>query len=69
MIIVPKYPLIPYQTKRKKNRRVKLKACSDDKINVTKNLTKKKKKLERVENIVGEKGKNVGYQHYLLFPK
>ena len=46
--------------------RLKLKAFTDDKINVT------KKKLTfvlgRVENIVG-KGENAGYQHFLLFPQ
>ena len=42
----------------------KLKAFTDNKINVTENL---KSVLERVENIVG-KGENAGYQHFLLFP-
>ena len=43
----------------------KLKAFTDDKINVGENL---KFVLGRVENIVG-KGDNAGYQHFLLFPQ
>ena len=42
----------------------KFKALADDKINVTEKL---KFGSERIENIVG-KGKNAGYQHFLLFP-
>ena len=43
----------------------KLKAFSDDKINVT---LREKFFLRLVENIVG-KGENAGYQHFLLFPQ
>ena len=43
----------------------KLKAFADDKIIVTEKM---KFVLERVEKIVGE-GENVGYKHFLLFPK
>ena len=43
----------------------KLKAFADEKTNVTQKV---KFVLERVENILG-KGKNAGYQHFLLFPK
>ena len=43
----------------------KLKAFTDNKINVTKIL---KFVLGRVENILG-KGENAGYQHFLLFPQ
>ena len=42
-----------------------LKALAYDKINVTKKL---KFVMERVENFVG-KGRNAGYQHFLLFPQ
>ena len=42
-----------------------MKAFADNKINATEKL---KFHLERVENIVG-KGKNAGYQHFLLFPQ
>ena len=41
----------------------KLKAFTDDKINVAEEL---KFVLGREENIVGE-GENAGYQHFLLF--
>ena len=41
----------------------KLKACADNKINVSEKL---KFVFDRVENIVG-KGENAGYQHFLLF--
>ena len=41
-----------------------MKALADDKINVTEIL---KYVLGRVENIM-RKGKNAGYQHFLLFP-
>ena len=41
----------------------KLKAFTDDKINVT---LKQKPFLKWVQNIVG-KGENAGYQHFLLF--
>ena len=41
----------------------KLKAFADDKVNLADKL---KLVLGRVENIVG-KGKNAGYQHFLLF--
>ena len=41
----------------------KLKACADDKINVTQKL---KVVRELVENIV-VKGENAGYHHFLLF--
>ena len=40
----------------------KIKAFADDKINVTQEM---KFVLEMVENIIG-KGKNAGYQHFLL---
>ena len=40
---------------------LKLKACADDKINVT---YKQKFSLGRVKNIAG-KGENAGYQHFL----
>ena len=43
----------------------KFKAFADDIIILTKEL---KFVLGRVENIV-EKGENVGYQHFLLFPQ
>ena len=43
--------------------RSKLKASSDDKINVTENL---KFDLGKAENIMG-KGQNAGYQQFLLF--
>ena len=43
----------------------KLKAFTDDKVNVNENL---KTVFGRVENIVG-KGENAGYQHFLLFPQ
>ena len=43
----------------------KLKRFPDDKINASENW---KFVLERVENIV-EKGKDAGYQHFLLFPQ
>ena len=43
----------------------KFKAFADDNIILTKKL---KFVLGRVENIVG-KGKNAGYQHFLLFPQ
>ena len=43
----------------------KLKAFSDDNLNVYQKL---KFALGRVENIVG-KGENAGYQHFLLFPQ
>ena len=43
----------------------KLRAFTDDKINVTEKL---KFVLGRIENIV-EKGQNAGYHHFLLFPK
>ena len=43
----------------------KLKALTDDKINVTE---ESKLVLFREENIVG-KGENAGYQHYLLCPQ
>ena len=43
----------------------KLKAFADDKINVTEKL---KLLFISMENIVG-KGKNAGYQHFLLFPQ
>ena len=42
-----------------------LKAFANDKINMGEKL---KFVLGRVENIVG-KGKNAGYQHFLLFPQ
>ena len=42
----------------------KLKASTDNKINVAENV---KFVVERVENIVG-KGKNTSYRHFLLFP-
>ena len=45
--------------------RSKLKAFADDKIDITKIS---KFVLISVENIVG-KGKNAGYQHFLLFPE
>ena len=41
----------------------KVRACKDNKINVSENL---RFDLGRVENIV-EKGENAGYQHFLLF--
>ena len=41
----------------------KLKQFADDKLNIARMMISL---LERVENIVG-KGKNVGYQHFLLF--
>ena len=44
-----------------------LKDIADNKINVTQK-TKLNFVLGRVENIV-EKGKNAGYQHFLLFPQ
>ena len=43
----------------------RLKAFTDDKINMAQKL---KLDLRRVENIVG-KGENAGYQHFLLFPQ
>ena len=43
----------------------KLKAFTDNRVYVTKNL---KFVFWRVENIV-EKGENAGYQHFLLFPQ
>ena len=43
----------------------KLKAFSDDKINLAEKL---KFVMGRVQNIVG-KGENAGYQHFLLFPQ
>ena len=43
----------------------KLKAFADDRINVNQKL---KFDLGRVENIAG-KGRNAGYQHFLLFPQ
>ena len=43
----------------------KLKAFTDDKINVTRMIISV---YVRVENIVG-KGENAGYQHFLLFPQ
>ena len=45
----------------------KMKAYADDRneIYVTEKL---KFVLEMVENIVGKKGGNAGYQHFLLFP-
>ena len=45
--------------------RSKLIAFADDKLNLNK---KSKLVLGRGENIVG-KGKNAGYQHFLLFPQ
>ena len=42
-----------------------LKACADDKMNVTEKL---KFVLWRIRNTVG-KGENAGYQHFLLFPQ
>ena len=42
----------------------KLKTFADNNLYVTENL---KLALGRVENIM-EKGKNAGYQHFLLFP-
>ena len=42
-----------------------LKACADDKINVT---LKMKFVRYRIENIVGQ-GENAGNQHFLLFPQ
>ena len=38
-----------------------MKAIADDKLNVTLYLN--------CENILGKKGENAGYQHFLLFPK
>ena len=43
----------------------KWKAFADDKINVAQMMISV---IDRVENIVG-KGKNAGYQHFLLFPQ
>ena len=43
----------------------KLKAFTDDKLNVTKNV---KVVFHRIKNIVG-KEENAGYQHFLLFPQ
>ena len=43
----------------------KLKTFSDDKLNVAKMTISL---FDRVENTV-EKGENVGYQHFLLFPQ
>ena len=43
----------------------KLKAFADDKINV---IEKLKFVLNKVENLVG-RGKNPGYQDFLLFPQ
>ena len=43
----------------------KLKAFSDDKLNVDKMTMSL---LDRVENTEG-KGENAGYQHFLLFPQ
>ena len=43
----------------------KLKAFTDDNLNLNKKL---KFAMGRVENIVG-KGENAGYQHFLLFPQ
>ena len=43
----------------------KLKAFADDKIDVAQMIVSV---FDRVENIVG-KGKNDGYQHFLLFPQ
>ena len=43
----------------------KLKAFSDDKINVADMMISLS---DRIKNIVG-KGENAGYQHFLLFPQ
>ena len=43
-----------------------LKAFADDKLNVAK---MKISLYDRVENIVGGKGKNAGNRHFLLFPQ
>ena len=43
----------------------KLKAFTDDKLNVAKMMISL---FDRVENIVG-KGENAGHQHFLLFPQ
>ena len=43
----------------------KLKAFADNKINVAQMMVSV---LDRIENIA-EKGENVGYQHFLLFPQ
>ena len=45
--------------------RSKLKAFADDNIKLAKMMISP---FDRVENIV-EKGENVGYQHFLLFPQ